>query len=553
MTRKINRREFLRAAALTTAAAAVAACAQPAPTATPVPAKPAAQPTAAPAATAVPIPTKAPVPAGPKAGGIFNYAEAGDFNSFNPWRFEAVNVNMYNMAFDRLIWKDANGKEQFQLATSWEMAKDGLSAKVKVREDAKWHDGQPIVAEDFVKMYNWTQDKALQDAEASIRKMRDLFKPIKGVKALDKFTLEFAFAAPLPYFTDILDYFWALRIDDPADPALIKKMPVGSGPFKLVEWVPQQYAKLARFDGYHTKGKPYFDTVMFKRLAAAETLIPNLQSGAVDGIFVTSPADVAQLQADKNLNVLLTPHPGSMFPVMVNVRKPPFDKKEVRQAFSYALNRTEIAKTAFFGISKPICAPFGDPSSLAYRADLDTYYKFDLDKAAKLFEAAGIKNYETNIQVTPRWPQMKLFCLIWQADLAKIGVKMTVTEVEQAKFLETGNDANLKGQDMHPWVVGRSTRDPAVFFGTQITHRGGETAKHGFKNEELEKLIAEGAVELDTEKRKKIYQRCSEILVEEVPMIHVATDPRIWSFNKKVQGAVAELTGNLMVTDASFT
>jgi peptide/nickel transport system substrate-binding protein len=145
---------------------------------------------------------------------------------------------------------------------------------------------------------------------------------------------------------------------------------------------------------------------------------------------------------------------------------------------------------------------------------------------------------------------MQLFCLIWQADLAKIGVRLHVTEVEQAQFLATGSDRTLKGLDMIPWVVGRTTRDPAIFFGTQVTHRGGRTAKHGWVNDELEKLVAEGATEVDTAKRRRIYQRANEIIVEEVPMIHVANDPRIWAWSNRVTGLVTDLVGDLTLTDA---
>jgi ABC-type transport system substrate-binding protein len=122
--------------------------------------------------------------------------------------------------------------------------------------------------------------------------------------------------------------------------------------------------------------------------------------------------------------------------------------------------------------------------------------------------------------------------------------------VEQAQFLSTGSDKTLRGLDMLPWVVGRTTRDPAIFFATQVTHRGGRTAKHGWVNDELERLVAEGAAEVDPNKRRQIYQKANEIIVEEVPMIHVANDPRIWAWNKKVKGVTSDLVGDITLTDA---
>jgi ABC-type transport system substrate-binding protein len=554
----------LRLAAIA-AAATAAGCAAPAtpvppapttaPTAVPtsVPTSaPAAQPTAVPATKPPAQPTAVPPTAVPKAaGGTLNYAEAGDFSAFNPWRMEAANMNMHNQMFDRLVWKDDQGKEQLGLAQGYEMAKDGLSATVKMRESAKWHDGKEIVAQDIVNMFQYTKDEKLLAAELGVRKTQSLVAPVKDVKAVDKFTVQFTFTGPLPYFTEILDYFWVERIDDPADPAFMKKPPVGSGPFKLAEYVPAQYARMVRHTDYHVKDRPYLDTFMFRRLDKAETLTPNLQSGAVQGIFVSNVADLATLRADKNFNVVLA-NAGSINLVMVNVLKPPLDKKEVRQALSYAMNRVEYAKSAFFGASDPISSMFFMPTSLGYREDLNKAYAFNLDTAAKLLEKAGVKNLSLNMLVTPRWPAHKLFALIWQADLAKIGVKLNVTEVEQAKFMEAGAAKDLTGVDILPWLVGRTTRDPAIFFGTQTPYRGGKTAAHGWVNDELEKLIDQGAQELDPAKRKTIYQRCNEIVVEEAPVIQIATDPRMWAWSSKVKGVITDLVGNITLTAAQI-
>jgi len=417
-----------------------------------------------------------------------------------------------------------------------------------MRQGIKWHDGTEHVAQDYVTMFDYTKDEALAK-DMGVSKTRSLLKPIKEIKALDKYTVQFIFKAPLPYFTEILDYLWAVRIDDKSDPAFLKKPPVGTGPFRMLEWKPKEYARFQKFAGYYVKDRPYIDELMFRRLEKTETLIPNLQSNAVDGIMVTSMADVEMLKADKNLRVVISTNAGSHHTINMNVMMPPFDKKEVRQALSYALNREEIAKTAFFGVVQPICSPFFSPSSIAYREDLVKAYPFDLDKAAKLLEKAGVKNLEFTFYTISRYPQWKLYGLIWQADLAKIGVKMNVVEIEQAKFEADSNTKNMGGMPMYPSLVGRTTRDPAIFIGTQTPYQAGATAKHGWQNAEFEKLAADAAQELDPAKRKQMYQRCNEILVDELPVIPVATDPRIWAWNAKVTGEVIDLVGNLTLTN----
>ncbi|HVC34885.1 MAG TPA: ABC transporter substrate-binding protein [Chloroflexota bacterium] len=577
---RMSKRRFLGLAALTMAGSALAACSQAAPAspsaaATTAPAaapaatasKPAAaatttgaaasQPTTAPTAAsqsttvpaAAPPATAATTAGSPVKGGTLNYAEAGDFNDFNPWGFGAVNFEMYDQVFSRLLWKDGAGKANPDLGESWETASDNHSFTVKLRQGATWHDGKPVTAADFVTMYGYLKDPVIQKYTGA-QKIAGLFAPITGVTAVDDQTVQFSFDNPLPYITDVLDYFFLIRIDDKNDPKFLKTLPIGTGPFKMTQWVPSQYAKFDRFAGYFQTGQPYLDEFMFKRLSQAETLVPNLRSGAEQDILVTSLSDVGPLQSDPTYQVAANENSGSIFNLLVNSHKAPFDKKEVRQAFSYSLDREGMVKSAFFGVSKPITSPFYSPSSLAYKQELVMAHPFDLGKAKSLLTQAGVSNLEIEIHPTPAWPQMKLFCLIWQQDLAKIGVKMTVQEVESAKFYDIGGDGNLRGFYLHPWLTGRTTRDPAIFFATQTNYRGDAKNIYGYQSAQLNQLVGHGAVETDENKRRQIYQQTNQILVDDTPMIQVATNPRIWAYTTKLHDVDIDLNGNLFLERA---
>ncbi len=537
---RIARRAFVGLVLGSGAAAVLAACAPAAPP--PAPAKPTeppkpaaaaeAKPTAAPAAK----PAEAKPAAGPQRGGTFNYAEAGDFNDFNPWTYTAVNFELYNQVFSRLMWKDGTGQSLPDLAQEWAMAPDNLSLKLKLRDNVKWHDGKELTADDFVTMWGYLKDEALAK-HVGVTKVKGITAPIKDLVAPDKSTLELKFDAPVPYVLDILDWFYAIRIPDKSDPQMLKSLPVGSGPFKITEWATNQYARFVRHPDYYNRDLPYLNEVVFKRLTQAETLLPNLKSGAVDGVLMTSLADVGPLQADPNFRVDVNENAGSFFNIQVNVSKPPLDQKEVRQALSYSLNRVEMAKTAFFGVSRPIASAFYSPTSIGYREDLVMAHAFDLDRAKKLLEGAGVRNLDLSIIVTPAWPQMKLFSLIWQADLAKIGVRLKVDEVENAKFYEINGFKDLQGNDLQAWLNARVTRDPAIFWSTQRNYRGGPTTgTHAYLNEEMEKLVGAGAVEPDTDH-----------------VIQVATNPRVWAYGKGVDGMRVDLNGNLVVDQASVS
>ena len=101
-------------------------------------------------------------------------------------------------------------------------------------------------------------------------------------------------------------------------------------------------------------------------------------------------------------------------------------------------------------------------------------------------------------------------------------------------------------------MAGRSVlRDPAILFSSQWNYRGNDLHKPGYRSPELEKLIADGAVETDAAKRKAIYQKANEIVVEDASLIHVATNPFIFAMKKGVNGLGADLIGNVILSTAS--
>lgn len=481
-------------------------------------------------------------PAGPKRGGTLNYAELGDFTSFNPWMMSAVNMAIYDHVFSRLIWKDKDGKEHGGMAAAWEMAPNGLAFKVKLKEGIKWHDGTECTAQDFVTMFEYMRDKDL-GAKPAIKKMSNLTENFNAVKALDKYTIEFSFQFPIPYIVDILDYWYAIRIPDKGDPDLIKAPPVGTGPFKMVKWAPKEYSQYTRHPEYFDGGLPYLDQWVFKRLDRAETLVPNLEAGGVDGIFSPPITEVERLLKDNRYVVEINAARGNTHHFRINTTFPPFDKKEVRQAFSYALNRQAVAKVAFSGIGDPVQQVFWSPASLGYVEGLTNRYPFDLDKAAKLMKDAGVKDLEVTTYPTPAFPQMKLYCLIYQADLAKIGVKLNVVEVESARYMEMGEDMVKAKVGLLPRQSGRHLRDCAVFFSANFDYRGDEKNPNQYRNTELTDLVNKAAVETDLEKRRKAYQRANEILTEDAIKIMVCTEPQVWAWKKDVKDVHYTLLG----------
>jgi peptide/nickel transport system substrate-binding protein len=178
-------------------------------------------------------------------------------------------------------------------------------------------------------------------------------------------------------------------------------------------------------------------------------------------------------------------------------------------------------------------------------------HQFDLDKARQLLDSASVKNLDLTFVVTPAWPQMKLWGLVWQQDLAKIGVNLKLNEVENAKFYEIGAAKDFEGNDLIGWLNGRTTRDPAIFWSTQGNYRGNKLNPRAWVNDDLEKLVASGATETDPDKRKMIYQQLNELTIDQSHVIAVATNPRIFAYKKAIQGVTIDLNGNMFLNSAT--
>jgi peptide/nickel transport system substrate-binding protein len=518
---RITRRQMVRTAALAVMTGAGSVLLQscssaPAASGAPTATKPAA--TTAPATTA-----QAATSGTPKLGGTLHYAEGGDFSSWNPWDYSGVNQSMYNLVFNRLVSLDADGKPRGELAESWQLAPDAMSLSLKLRPNVKWHDGKDFTADDVVNTFPIIKDPEMVKSTLGVSKMNGLAAGVGDVKATDKYTVQMTFPKPQPAITEVLDYWYILRMDDKSDPNFLKTLPVGTGPFKATEWAPGQRATFQKNASYWNQGFPRLDTFDFQRISSHPAVVQNLKAKALDTAPLAQP-DYASFKADSNFQVFLVEGPGGIVDLNVNVKKPPFDNIKVRQALSYAINRAEIVKTAYFGIGQPTSTPFYSPTSIAFSQDQLNYYAFDLDKAKSLLAEAGVNNLAFPATSNVSNPQDKVMLQIVQADLAKIGVQMNVSEVESAQLLDSNANATFT---VNAWGNGRCKRDPATFMNTQANFTG-RSSPYAPPFPELDKLIDAGASEIDPDKRKQIYQQANAILVQQtLYSIPVCTSPSL--------------------------
>lgn len=489
-------------------------------------------------------------PAGASPGSVLRFGKAGDITDFNPWDISDTESEVYNQVFSRLVWRDSSGEEHLDLAESYELAADGKTVTVKVRTGVKWHDGADFTADDYVTMFGYLSDPAMAE-DPNVVEMAAVLTLITSVEAPDPTTLVISASEPIPYAVDLLDYWHAIRIDNPQDYGFVGTPPVGTGPFKLTGVDPGQRITFEANPDYYVEGQPALGGFEISLFGGATNLMQNLQAGTVDGLLVANPAELDAIEGDAAFTVDVPPS-GLVTNLYVNVTKPPFDNPEVRQALSYSMNRVGMVEAASFGRERPVSSPFYNPASLAYSEELVLAHEFDLDRARSLLDGAGVSDLRITYPAPTPFAEAEIYGLIWQADLAQIGVELVIESVDQGRWSDIGTALVRDETDVVFWFNGRTNRDPAIFWNTQKNYGGLAETIWGYRNDELIEIVAEAAAEVDPEKRKTLYQRTNQILADSSHVLHISTRSKIIAWSSSVTNVTSDLLGALVLTEASI-
>ncbi|MDA8292097.1 MAG: ABC transporter substrate-binding protein [Actinomycetota bacterium] len=481
-----------------------------------------------------------------KSGGLFRYAEAGAFATFNPWHEQPVEEDIANQIYSRLVYVDARGKPVPDLAQSWTLAPNARQLTLKLRPNLTWHSGKKVSASDFVRMYGYMSNPALK-TDLGVEKMTALFKPVSSVRAEKADTIVMQFSDPVPYVWDILSYWYLVNLDNTSDPNFMSHLPDGTGPYQMVRFDPSQGAYLKAFPNYYA-GKPAVSQLQFNTFAAGTSLVSDLQSGLVDGVLVTNYADMKSISHNKSYTHSRVQT--GVWDLMVNSAKAPFTSQSVRQALSYSLDRAQISQAAYFGYEKPVSTPFFAPAATGYVKSLVNAQSFDLNTAKSLLDGANVGSLSMNFPLPVAYPPLQTLAEIWQADLARIGVTLNIQPVDTPSWLSyITNPAT----DVLIWNNGRCLLDGAVFWATQGNFVPGNSQSMGYRDSFVSSLIAQGQAQVNPLLRAQTYQDLNHSVVDSAHCIAIVTYSNTWAWSAKVRGESADLIGNLQLGSASLT
>ena len=486
-------------------------------------------------------------------GGTFTVTWAQNPVSLNPGLSSGISSGIPGaQLFASPLQYDDQWNPHPYLAEKWEMAPDGLSLTLHLVKGAKFHDGTPITSEDVA--FSIMAIKANHPFKA-------MYAPVSGVDTPDPYTAVIRLSKPHPAIllcmSPVLCPIMPKHVygTDPnirQNPA--NKAPIGSGPFKFVEWKPGDYIMLEKNKDFFIKGKPHVDRVIIKIIPDMNNRVMAVERGEVDAMpFFDSLREVKRLSGDKNLVVTNKGYAGigSLDWVAFNTGKKPFDDVRVRQAAAYAIDRNFFAKVIMMGLVTPSATPI-TPFSPFYTKDVNMY-DVNLEKAKKLLDEAGypVKADGTRFTVTvdyaPGSPTTKMMAEYLKPQLAKVGIDAKIRiSPDFGTWAERVSNYNfdITTDNVFNWG------DPVI--GVHRTYSSANIVKgvpfsntQQYRNPKVDAIMEQAASEVDNEKRAKLYKEFQQIVMNDVPIYFMTTTAYHTIYNKRVGNVPASIWGFL--------
>ncbi|MFG6559169.1 ABC transporter substrate-binding protein [Sulfitobacter sp. 1A15299] len=406
----------------------------------------------------------------------------------------AIDSVLYTNVFEGLTRFMGDGSVVPGLAESWEISEDGLTYTFKLRKGVTFHDGSTMDAEDV----KFTLDRI--NAEDSANAQKALYSAISEVNVIDPQTVEVKLSEPNGNMLFNLAWGDAVIVA-PESVETIKQTPIGTGAFKFENWNQGDKITLTRNEDYWGEA-PALASATFKFISDPTAAFASVMAEDVD-VFTGFPApeNIPQFEADPRFQVLIGSTEGETI-LSINNQREPFDDVKVREAVAHAIDRQAIIDGAMFGYGTPIGTHFA-PHNPDY-VDLTEMSSYDPEKSKALLAEAGFPDgFETTLHLPPPSYARRGGEII-AAQLAEVGIKAQITNVEWAQWLETV----FKGKDFGLSIV--SHTEPM-----DINIYANPDYYFQYDNAEFQSLMTEFNKTADPAARSEMLAKAQRIIAED--------------------------------------
>jgi peptide/nickel transport system substrate-binding protein len=502
----------------------------------------------------------------PKPGGTFIIGVAGEpATATGHLATDTAALMVASNIFNGLITTDYNFQPQPDLAKSWEISSDGLVYTFHLVENATWHDGKPVTAEDVEYTFN--------DIIAKVHpRAATWYGIIETAKATDKYTFVIKLKRPYAPFMTVIGnvlgsgtLIMPKHIYEGTDPKTnpANYAPIGSGPFKFVKWERGSYIELERNPNYFKKGLPYLDRVIIQFLPDSASRLLAFEQGEVDFLhwYIVPYDQVAKFRKDPKVKIIEHGGEGSATNefLLFNLRNKPLSDLKVRQAISYALDRDEIVKKALFGEGKIAHSFINSGLSWVYEGESDVYRTVDLDKANALLDQAGYpRNAEgKRFDLRVAWATGRDYegrgAEILKDNLAKVGINVTIEASDRASYI----DKVFKQWDFDmAFQLFTTGPDPTISvtprYHTKQIKRIPFVNGMGYSNPALDKIFDEESSVVDRAKRAGMWKKAQQILFADLPALPIFEVPVVNLVSSKFEDVITNPYGYIQNRESAY-
>ena len=478
----------------------------------------------------------------------------GEPNSLDPTRVNTGGQFQLRDVYEGLTIYDPAGKIVPGAAQSWTVSPDGTVYTFKLRTNAKWSDGSPVTADDFV--YSL---RRLEDPKTAAL-YPELLYPIKnaaavnqgklstdqlGVRAIDAGTLEITVERPTSYLLNLLAHHFTLPVNrasieqhgsDFSKPGIM----VSNGAFRLVGHISNDSITMVKNDQYWDAADVKLDKVVYYPITDQAALLRRFEAGEVDMVYNFAASDLARLRQAYGNEVHVAPVLRTIYYVF-DTRQQPFDDARVRQALSMVVDRDFLAQSIYYGSATstyafipPGMAAYGEPSE----SDFSSFSQLDReDKAAKLMREAGYGGDARPLNITIRYNTdsnaERMATAIANTWKQTFGANVTLHNLDLAShyaYLQQGGKFEVASNASlcdYP--------DAENFLALDMsTSKTFNYAK--YHNPEYDSLMAGSYAELDPAKRSAILHHAEAILMRDQPIMPLLNPADLWLVSSHVQG-----------------
>lgn len=444
---------------------------------------------------------------------------------------DAYGQRLGQLLFNRLVRLDEQLRVVPDLAVSWETP-DPTTYVFHLRPGVRFHDGTPLTAEDVRQTFETMKDPAFASPH------REAYAVIDRIETPDPHTVRFRLRRPhAPFLVAMARGIVREPRREPrrgSDP-----VPLGTGPFRLTRWVPDERLEFAANPDYFG-GRPAVERLVIKIIPEDTVRLLELEKGSVQFLANNVPLDAVALLATRpDVTVLTGPSTTSAY-LGFNLRDPILQDRRVRQALAYAIDRPRIARDVLNGLAQSAAGLL--PSGHWAEETAVTTYAYNPGLARRLLDEAGHPDPDgggprprfTLLFKTSQNEQARRVAEVLQQQWREVGVGVEIRTYEWGTFYADIKAGNFQLYTLQ-WV---GITDPDfyydVFHSASVPPAGANRGR--YINPEVDRLTEEGRRTLDPARRRRIYQRVQAIVAEDLPMLPLWHPMNVVVTASRVQG-----------------